>query len=179
MKKPVQFVVLTGFMAAGKTTVARALAQYLDCQMADLDWLIEEREKREIASFIREEGEERFRWSETFSLRLVLERKVGCVIALGGGAWMLEQNRALIREHHGLTVWLDTPFELCWRRIAQEKELRPLALDRQSAHRLYRSRRPLYELADLHMHVTEERTAEELALEIENAMRRRRRFVKD
>jgi shikimate kinase len=172
MKKPAQFVVLTGFMAAGKTTVAAQLARHLDCRMADLDSLIEEREQRSIASFIKEEGEERFRWSETFTLRLVLERKVDCVIALGGGAWMLEQNRALIREHHGLTVWLDAPFELCWKRIAQEKELRPLALDRQNAHRLYRQRLPLYELAELHIHVTEESTTEELALEIANALRR-------
>jgi len=171
MNKPKQRIVLTGFMAAGKTTVARALAHYLDCRMVDLDGLIQESEKRSIASFIREEGEESFRVAETFMLRLTLERATGCVIALGGGAWMLERNRALIREHHCLTVWLNAPFELCWKRIAQEKELRPLALDRENAHRLYRERQPLYELAELHIQATEDRTAVELALEIANNIR--------
>ena len=86
---------------------------------------------------------------ETSALRIVLKNKTWRVIALGGGAWTLESNRALIAEHGCFTVWLDASFELCWRRITTEEDTRPLALDRRGAHQLYDWRRPLYELAAL------------------------------
>jgi shikimate kinase len=162
-------IIITGFMAAGKTTVARALARQLDCQMIDLDETIAEREKRTVATLIRDEGETNFRESETLMLRIVLENKTWRIIALGGGAWTLERNRALIAEHDCLTVWLDAPFELCWKRITSEKATRPLALDRKRAHQLYEQRRPLYELAAAHVRV-ESKSEDEIALEIISAL---------
>jgi len=170
-------IVIVGFMAAGKTSVATALARLLGCGMVDLDAAISEHEKRTIHDLIRERGEDAFRGAETFMLRVVLERMPARVIALGGGAWTIEGNRGLIAEYGCLTVWLDAPFNLCWKRIEQEHGTRPLALDRQSAHRLYRERRPLYELAALRVEVGEGTTADEAAAEILKAMRRSR-FVK-
>jgi shikimate kinase len=95
-----QRIIITGFMAAGKTTVAKALARHLSCQMIDLDRIITEREQRDIPALIRDEGEARFRQAETLALRVVLKNKMWRVIALGGGAWTLESNRALITEHN-------------------------------------------------------------------------------
>jgi shikimate kinase len=170
-------IIITGFMAAGKTTVAKALARHLSCQMIDLDWIITEREKRDIPTLIRDEGEARFRQAETLALRVVLRNKMWRVIALGGGAWTLESNRALIAEHGCFTVWLDASFDLCWRRITSEEDARPLALDRRGAHQLYDWRRPLYELAALRVFV-DDKDEDEIASEIINALRRQR-FMKD
>ncbi len=167
-------IVITGFMGAGKTTVAQAIAQRLKSLMLDLDEIIVEREKRSISTLIEEEGEAQFRNRETFSLEFVLEKRLARVIALGGGTWIVEKNRSLIAQHDCLTVWLDAPFELCWKRITNEDTIRPLALDRQSAHHLFQQRRPLYALAMWHLHVTEETSAEELASEIINIMQRQR-----
>ncbi|HST52578.1 MAG TPA: shikimate kinase [Pyrinomonadaceae bacterium] len=165
-------VVITGFMAAGKTTVAKALARRLSCEMVDLDAIISEYEKRTIGELIKERGEGAFRGAETFMLRAVLERVPSFVLALGGGAWTFEKNRELIAERGCLTVWLDAPFDLCWRRIEREHGTRPLALDRPSAHRLFGERRALYELAALRVEVREEMTADETAAEVLKAMRR-------
>ena len=171
-------VVIVGFMAAGKTSVALALARLLNCEMVDLDAIISEHEKRTIAELITERGEDAFRGVETFMLRDVLERMTTFVLALGGGAWAFETNRNLIAEHECLTVWLDAPFNLCWQRIEREHGTRPLALERQSAHRLFRERRPLYELASLRVRVGEEKSADETAADLLKTMRRLR-FVKD
>jgi shikimate kinase len=159
-------IFIIGFMGAGKTTVASALARLADCGMIDLDSFITEREGRTPQQFINEDGEAHFREIESSALRAALEDEAARVVALGGGTWTLEQNRMLIAEHGGFTVWLDAPFELCWRRIKRGRSLRPLARDHEQAHRLYDERRSLYALAALHVQVTAERSAEDIVTEI-------------
>jgi shikimate kinase len=160
-------IVLTGFMGAGKSTVAASLARQLNCPLVDLDEMIERREQRSVASLIKEEGEARFREVETSALREVLESAEAKVIALGGGAWALERNRALIGEHEGVTVWLDASFQLCWMRITRELQReRPLGKTRRRTRQLYDERRPLYELAAVRVDVNSERSAAKVAAEI-------------
>ncbi len=163
-------IVITGFMAAGKTSVAQALAGRLHARMIDLDYLITERERRSVPALITDEGEARFREAEQRALRVVLEMKRARVIALGGGAWTIKENRSLIAEHNCFTVWLDAPFELCWQRITGSEEVRPLAKDKEAARRLYEERRPLYALAEMRVSATEGRSIEDLAAEITAAL---------
>jgi shikimate kinase len=146
--------------------VAEALARRLGCRMIDLDYIVREREHRSVPALIDEEGEAKFRESETASLCVVLETGTARVMALGGGMWMLSQNRGLIAQHHCLTVWLNAPFELCWQRIVSGSEIRPLARDREKAHGFYDERHSLYALAALHVRANEERGVEELVSEI-------------
>src|SRR6185295_9378263 len=120
-------VIITGFMASGKTTVARALAFKLGCQNIDLDQFITDRTGRTPKEIIEQDGESAFREVETNSLREALASEPTGVIALGGGAWTVLRNRELIAERDALTVWLDAPFELCWQRIETAGSERPLA----------------------------------------------------
>jgi shikimate kinase len=166
-------IVLTGFMGAGKTTVAAALSRRLGCAMADLDSLIAKREGRAPQAIIEEHGEGRFRELESEALRSLLEEAGRArVVALGGGTWTVARNRALIGEHHGFTVWLDAPFELCWRRILGEGGSRPLGRDYDTARALYDGRRAIYDEAALRIEVSEVKTAEALAAEIAEALSR-------
>lgn len=144
-------IIITGFMAAGKTTVARALGKLLGCTAVDLDDVITETEKRTPKQIIDQDGEAAFREVETRSLRQALSREPNQVMALGGGAWTLQRNRDLIREFGGFTVWLDAPFELCWQRIAEAKSDRPLAPNRERAQSLYDERRAIYALSSLRL----------------------------
>jgi shikimate kinase len=163
-------IVITGFMAAGKTTVAQELANLLGARMIDLDYLIAERERRGPHALINEEGEAEFRERERGALRVVLEMNRARVIALGGGTWMLESNRELIARHGCFTVWLDAPFELCWRRIARDEVERPLARSEAAARALYDERRPVYALAGLRLDAGAGKTAGALAGEILEAL---------
>jgi shikimate kinase len=166
-------VFITGFMGAGKTTVAKSLARILNCRMIDLDQFIVAREGRSIQQIIEEDGEARFRELESSALRDVMDDDdddVACVVALGGGAWTIEQNRLLIMERNGFTVWLDAPFGLCWQRIRSGGDVRPLARDRATARRVYNERRPVYALATLRVRATKERSAHGRALEIARSL---------
>lgn len=148
-------IVIVGFMGSGKTTVAGELARLLNRRAIDLDQMISAREQRSPGEIIERSGQNAFRRMETEMLRLVLNQESGdasaSVVALGGGAWTIRENRELIRQHECLTVWLDVPFALCWQRIEASKELRPLAQSRESTERLYDERRPIYELASIHI----------------------------
>ena len=137
-------VYLVGFMGAGKTTVARALAKRLDWQAADIDELIESREHETVADLFARRGEAYFRTVE----RAVLLEQIGSrhlVVATGGGTFVDPQNRAVI-NHDGVSVWLDVPLERLIARVPADGR-RPLASDRTAFERLYTARRPAYEQA--------------------------------
>lgn len=169
-------IIITGFMGAGKTTTANALARKLGCTMLDLDSLIEELEGRTPQAIIDEDGEQRFREIEARVLRVALETHSPRIIALGGGTWTIFDNRALIKEHQALTIWLDAPFELCWQRISQDGALRPLAITEESARRLFDERLPLYALAAWRVQIFAENNADETAREISGRLRRKVNF---
>jgi len=162
-------VVVTGFMGAGKTTVAAALAERLGCRMIDLDRFLAGREGRTAQVIIDEDGEPRFRALESLALREALQTDAG-VIALGGGTWTIERNRELIAEHGGLTVWLDAPFELCWQRIESATHTRPLARDPARARALYDARRADYGRAYVRLNVDDRMSARAIAEEIVRAL---------
>jgi shikimate kinase len=162
-----QRIAIIGFMGTGKTTVAHELALRLDCPAVDLDAVVTSSEGRSPKEIIEEDGENAFREIETRTLLEVLLEGRARIIALGGGAWTIAENRRLIGEHGAFTVWLDAPFELCWKRIKDGPELRPLARSREMAERLYSERRPIYELADVRVDVSNE-SAEEIAAEVAN-----------
>ena len=166
-------IVIVGFMGCGKTTVARALAARLECGMVDLDAIISAQQNMSIAELIRERGESAFRDAETSALQVVLDRLQPRIIALGGGAWTLERNRDLINKHECVTVFLDAPYDLCWQRIADHPVPRPLAIGETDAEKLYRERYPQYALARIRVEVTDRISADELAAQIAEAIKRR------
>jgi shikimate kinase len=138
-------VYLAGFMGSGKSTVAQQLANRLGWHFIDLDEEIEAAEKDSISNIFAHRGEKEFRRIETDMLKTVMrkiERGTPSVVALGGGAFAQQANTALL-EGHGVSVWLDCPFEKIEARIAGP-DTRPLARDREAFRRLYEDRREAY-----------------------------------
>ena len=148
LKKP---IVITGFKGCGKSKIAREQARRLDVPVVDLDDVITARQGRTPAQLITEDGERAFRSIESDTLRQLLKTVPAGIIALGGGAWIEETNRELIDQYGCLSVWLDVPFEVCWSRIETSEDDRPLGRTREQALMLYEHRKPIYQLATIHM----------------------------
>ena len=147
-------IYVVGFMGAGKSTVGRHLAHRLGWSFFDSDVEIEQAEKTAIATIFEQRGEAEFRRIETEIIgRHVrwIERGRPAVLALGGGAFAQPANRQLL-ANNGITVWLDCPFELVQRRVAQATH-RPLARDPETFAALYQARRADYSLAEVHVTV--------------------------
>lgn len=159
-------IVITGFMGCGKSKVARELALRRNVVMVDLDEWITTRVGRRPAQLINEDSERAFRAIETNALREVLQSSAAGVIALGGGAWIEEANRELINQYGCISVWLDTPFEICWQRIAASEEDRPLGRTREEAQKRYDCRKPIYALAAIHLAVSSDDHVEHLVSRI-------------
>jgi len=156
-------IAITGFMAAGKTTVARELARHLNYPVLDLDDLIIERECCSIRELIEQLGEPGFRNIETDVLRQFFVDNSSAVIALGGGAWTIERNRELIADHGAISVWIDVPFEVCWSRIEETLGTRPFARDRNSTSALFQTRLPLYEKTSIRVKLAGHEPASSIA----------------
>lgn len=161
-------VYLVGFMAAGKTTVARALSSRLGWRAEDVDDLIEARERRAIADIFARQGEPYFRGVEREILKLLLPIR-HAVVATGGGTFMDAENRAAINMD-GLSVWLDVPFDLLLARLPADGR-RPLAADRTQMERLFGLRQAAYEQAHLRV-AAGAAPAEEIAEQILERMAR-------
>jgi shikimate kinase len=146
-------IFLVGFMGSGKSTVGRALAEELGWEFADLDDDIEQREGMSISQIFDTRGEAEFRRAERVALQervRSVERGKPCVIALGGGAFLSEENFAIV-NNNGVSVWLDCPFSAVERRLAGQHvkyNHRPLARDSEKLRELFAVRRTGYERAD-------------------------------
>lgn len=141
-------VYLVGFMAAGKTSVARALARRLDWRDVDIDELIEQRERLAVSEIFARHGESYFRAIEHAVLLEQLDPR-HLVVATGGGTFAEAQNRAAINQD-GVSVWLDVPMDRLIERVPADGR-RPLAADRAGFERLYHQRRAAYQLAHLRL----------------------------
>lgn len=141
-------IYLVGFMASGKTSLARALGARLSWRVEDIDELVAARERLTIADIFARHGEPYFRATEKEILRIVLPLR-HTIVATGGGTFMDPENRAAINRD-GLSIWIDVPFEALAARIPTDGS-RPLATDRDQMARLFAMRRTGYEQAHLHL----------------------------
>lgn len=137
-------IYLVGFMGAGKTTIARALAKRLDWRVEDVDEWIERHERRDIPSIFRHQGEPYFRALERQALIALLPLR-GTVVATGGGTFVDPRNRELMMRD-GLVIWLDVPLGAVLARVPADGR-RPLAGDRGTLEALYNQRLAAYRLA--------------------------------
>lgn len=97
-------LVLIGYRATGKTTVARLLAKRLGWEWVDADVEIEKRAGKSIARIFAEEGESAFRDLEAQVIAELCQRP-RLVLAAGGGAPVREESRRTMRKN-GKVVWL-------------------------------------------------------------------------
>ncbi|MGI8741075.1 MAG: shikimate kinase [Bryobacteraceae bacterium] len=148
-------IYLVGFMASGKTTVGRRLADSLGWSFVDTDEDIEAQQGATISDIFDQRGEQEFRRLEIqaiLSRISMVERGKPTVVVLGGGAFVQQPHFELL-ENNGVTVWLDCPLGTILRRVSQSSH-RPLARDPEKLKTLYELRRAAYARADFRIDIT-------------------------
>ncbi|MFJ5219136.1 shikimate kinase [Streptomyces sp. NPDC088354] len=159
MSAPV--VVLVGPMGVGKTTVGELLAERLGVTCRDTDADIVEAEGRPISDIFVEDGEEHFRALEARAVRAALAEHPG-VLALGGGAILRQDTRGLLA---GLpVVFLDMDVAEAVKRVGLDAARPLLAVNpRRQWRELMDARRPLYTEVARAVVSTQDRTPEDVA----------------
>ena len=159
-------IFLVGMMGSGKSTVGRRLALALGRPFIDSDKEIERRCGVAVATIFEVEGEAGFRRREA-ALIDELSRQPAIVLATGGGAVLLEENRRMLRER-GFVVYLCASVPELWHRLRSDK-VRPLLRTpdpRQRIAELVEQRDPLYRECARHVVMTGRQPADRVVQEI-------------
>ncbi|WP_022665789.1 3-dehydroquinate synthase [Desulfospira joergensenii] len=130
-------IILTGFMATGKTTVGKLLAKHLGYSFVDTDQLIVERSGMPVAEIFEKKGEPAFRKMES-DLAEELGSKEGLVVSTGGGMMLDPQNASALSRKGQIFCLVATPEEI-FDRVSRDTH----------------AKRPLLETADPMLQVTE------------------------
>jgi len=148
-------LVLVGLMGAGKSSIGRRLASRMGVAFVDADAEIEAAAGRSIPEIFEDLGEPAFRDGERRVIRRLLTSEPPHVLATGGGAFMADDTRALIKDR-ALSLWLDSDLETLFERVSRRSN-RPLlktANPRQTLSDLMARRNPTYAEADIRVHTT-------------------------
>ncbi len=120
-----QNIILTGFMACGKTTVGKLLAQQLNLRFIDTDARIATEAEMSIAEIFSQKGENTFRELERKTATALAGQR-GLVIATGG-KMMLDDTNVTTLGKSGIIICLSaSPEEILRRVTADGQHLRPL-----------------------------------------------------
>ena len=141
-------LVLTGMMGVGKSTIGKKLAKRLRLKFADIDKIIEDKEKCSIKEIFELKGESYFRKVEK-KITLEILKKHGFVIALGGGAIL---NSSVRKEVHNssLSFWLDLNLKTLVSRLKNVQK-RPLLSElnlEKTVNKIYLERKKIYSESD-------------------------------
>ncbi len=141
-------IVCIGFMGAGKSTAAEAIARATNRTAVDVDGVIEQRLGQSIAQLFARDGEAAFRRTEEQVTLELLDDVDTAVLSLGGGAVAAPAVRTALADSEALVIWVDIDPRDAWQRVQDSP--RPLARDRVQFERLHAQREPLYaQLADV------------------------------
>jgi len=119
-------ILLVGYMASGKTTIALLLSKAAGLTYMDLDEVIENKSEKKIADIFAEGGEIAFRKTEHESLKEILNNDKGFVLALGGGTPCYAGNHEFLKQEDVVSVYLKASVPELAKRLAVKEHKRPL-----------------------------------------------------
>lgn len=137
-------IFFVGLMGAGKTTVGRIIAKHLNKTFYDSDHEVERRTGVSIPVIFELEKEDGFRKREAAVIEELSQMR-DIVLATGGGAVLLPENRKQLMEH-GIVIYLRANVHELWLRTRNDKN-RPLLQGenpRKKLEQLFAQRDPLY-----------------------------------
>ncbi len=141
-------LVLLGLMAVGKTTLGKIVARKLELEFVDTDANIEKKNSMSVKDIFKKKGEKFFRFEEEKQVLKSL-KKDGCVIALGGGAFINKTIRENILKN-AISIWLDVNLKTLEKRVGWNNK-RPLLNKKNTLttlEKFYLKRKNIYKMAN-------------------------------
>lgn len=119
-------VILIGYMAVGKTTIARLLSEKKGVKFIDLDNFIEEKTNLGISELFKLKGEIYFRKIEHEIFKDIVTNDEILVISTGGGTPCYADNHLFLNGENCISIYLRASLSVILQRLKSEKETRPL-----------------------------------------------------
>ncbi len=166
-------IVLTGFMATGKTEISKAIEAMSGYNRIDTDDMIVEKIGMTINEYFDKFGEASFREIEKETVKEAA-RKKSVVIATGGGVVLDKENIDELRKT-GIIINLSPDFDVIKERLEEARKTRPLLKHDsiESIEKRFNDRKPYYDNCDYKVHVTSGKTPRDYAIEILGIMKNR------
>ena len=163
-------IILTGFMGAGKSVIAKKLGYILSRELISTDALIEIKENREIADIFRDSGEEYFRKVESEVIDQVSSKEEQ-IIDCGGGVVLSHANMDNLKKT-GVVFYLSATPDVIYQRVKSQKHRPLLNVDNPQAkiRELLQTRQQFYCKADYTID-TSQKTIDQVAQDILELMR--------
>ena len=128
-----QKIILVGYMAVGKTTIGKILAEKLQIKWLDLDKIIEKNANLSVTAIFEEKGEIYFRKQEHLELKLLLESEESLVISTGGGTPCYSNNHLLLNGDNIKSIYLKASIESLFERLKDNINDRPLVANQSDS----------------------------------------------
>jgi len=119
-------VILIGYMAVGKTTIAQLLSEKIGLKYVDLDNLIEKKTNLSISELFKLKGEIYFRKIEHEIFKEILSNDENLIISTGGGTPCYADNHLLLNSENSISIYLKASLSVIIQRLKLEKTTRPL-----------------------------------------------------
>jgi shikimate kinase len=119
-------IILSGYMGAGKSTVAKELHEKTGLEFIDMDNVIEQKTQFSIPEIFKNKGEIYFRKLETEMLSELMKLPTAFILSLGGGTPCYGNNAELLQNENAVTFYLKASIETLYARLTNQKEKRPL-----------------------------------------------------
>lgn len=151
-----RFIVLIGLMGAGKSSLGRRIAAATGLPFKDTDAEVEKAAGSTIQEIFDRYGETEFRDGEKRVIARLFDDEPS-IIATGGGSFMNDETRRLIKDK-SVSIWLRADLNLLDKRT-QKRPHRPLLNQgngREILAQLIKERYPVYAHADIIFDVSDE-----------------------
>ena len=119
-------IILVGYMAVGKTTIAQLLSEKIKMKWIDLDKLIEKDAQLSVSDIFTQKGEVYFRKLEHKLFNEYVEVTNDLIISTGGGTPCYANNHVLLNAENTVSIYLKASIAVIFTRLKFEKEQRPL-----------------------------------------------------
>ena len=119
-------VILIGYMAVGKTTIAKLLSEKMGVKYVDLDKLIEKKTNLTISEIFKLKGEIYFRKIEHEIFEEMIKNDGNLIISTGGGTPCYANNHLFLNYENSQSVYLKASMPVILEKLKSEKVTRPL-----------------------------------------------------